>query len=427
MSMWYGLIETTTTGKADIYFRRSNNSGYSFPDAIKNLSNNLGGPSTPPPQPQIDASGNNVYVVWHDTTTTTSTSSVPAKDDIFLTKSTDGGAIFSDTINLSNENLAPQVAVSGSNVYVMWVDETTGNRDILFKRITDSGATFSNTPINLSNNTEFSSHPQIAASGNNVYVIWFDRTTGNGDIYFRRSTDSGATFRDTINLSNDTGMSGSPQIAVSGNNVYVVWYDNRINENSQIFDEIYFKRSTDGGASFSNTPINLSNTTGGSYSPQIAASGNNVYVVWRDQTTGNADIFFARSTDGGVTFNSIPINLSNNTGRSAEPQIAVSGNNVYVVWHDTTDTVVFGNEDIFFKRSTNNGATFSNTINLSMNAAKSLYPQIAISGNNVYVVWTDLALEKETSTLKEVQMMELALVITFPLLLTALNAQILHK
>ena len=52
----------------------------------------------------------------------------------------------------------------------------------------------------------------------------------------------------------------------------------------------------------------------GQFPPQITASGNNVYVVWSDSTTGNADIFFKRSTDGGATFSSPSINLSNNAG-----------------------------------------------------------------------------------------------------------------
>jgi hypothetical protein len=33
--------------------------------------------------------------------------------------------------------------------------------------------------------------------------------------------------------------------------------------------------------------------------PQIAVSGRNVYVVWSDDTPGNADIFFRASTDKG--------------------------------------------------------------------------------------------------------------------------------
>ena len=34
----------------------------------------------------------------------------------------------------------------------------------------------------------------IAASGDNVYVTWWDNKTGNWEIYFRASTDNGATF-----------------------------------------------------------------------------------------------------------------------------------------------------------------------------------------------------------------------------------------
>ena len=43
-------------------------------------------------------------------------------------------------------------------------------------------------------------------------------------------------------------------------------------------------------------------------------------MVWTDFTAGNNDIFFARSTDGGLTF-SEPENLSETTGGSFLPQI----------------------------------------------------------------------------------------------------------
>jgi hypothetical protein len=380
---------TTTAGNRDIYFKRSTDDGAGF-FAIKILSDNLG-KSSRPPQPQIAVSENNVYVIWNDSSIA-STPSTPLKDDIFLTKSTDGGATFSNTtINLSNENSdSPQIAVSGSNIYVVWTDkwtdndETPGTSEILFKRSTDGGATFSST-INLSDNAGRSLDPQIAVSGSNIYVVWADKTTGDEDIYFKRSTNSGATFSSTpINLSNDTIWSSDPQIISSGNNIYVVW-DTGTGTTGNY--DILFTRSTNSGATFSNTPINLSNDTEYSSSPQIISSENNVYVVWHHYAAGNTDILFTRSTDGGATFSNTPINLSNDTGWSSSPQIISSENNVYVVWFD----YAAGIADILFTRSTDGGATFSSTINLSNNAGRSEYPQIAVSGNNVYVVWFDYA------------------------------------
>ena len=169
-----------------------------------------------------------------------------------------------------------------------------------------------------------------------------------------------------INLSNNTGSSFDQQIAASGNNVYVTWEDNTPAGN---FD-ILFAGSNNNGTSFG-TPINLSNNTGGSFDPQIATSGNNVYVTWQDNTPGNADIFFAASNNNGTSFGT-PINLSNNTGSSFDPQIAVSGSNVYVTWQDSTP----GNNDIFVITS---AQPFGIPINISNNPGTSQNPQIAAS------------------------------------------------
>ena len=128
----------------------------------------------------------------------------------------------------------------------------------------------------------------------------------------------------------------------------------------------------------------MSNNAGNSFEPQIAASGNNVYVTWQDDTPGNNDIFFAVSNNNGTSFGT-PINLSNNAGNSFNPQIATSGNNVYVTWQDNTP----GNFDIFFAVSNNNGQTFITRINFSNTLGTSSDPQIASSGNNVYVTWED--------------------------------------
>jgi hypothetical protein len=184
---------------------------------------------------------------------------------------------------------------------------------------------------NLSNNTGFSSNPQITTFGSNIYVVWRDNSSGNDDIYFTSSVDNGTTFNDIENLSNNDGRSDEPQIAAAGVNVYVVWRDN-----SSGRDQIYFKRSSDTGNSF-NTTENLSNTNGSSTDPQIAATANNAYIVWSDTTTGNGDIYFKSSTNNGTSF-SFPKNLSTNLdGQALFPQVKAIGNNVYVAWQDELD------------------------------------------------------------------------------------------
>ena len=67
---------------------------------------------------------------------------------------------------------------------------------------------------------------------------------------------------------------------------------------------------------------NLSNTPGSSQAPQIASFGNTTFVVWQDNGPGNDEIYLRKSADGGSVFGNAT-NLSNTPGSSQAPQIAV--------------------------------------------------------------------------------------------------------
>jgi hypothetical protein len=151
-------------------------------------------------------------------------------------------------------------------------------------------------------------------------VVWGDSTTSSGDfnILYRRSTNNGSTFGSTVNLSNSSG--GGPAIAASANSVYVTWTDSTSGN-----QEIYYKKSTNNGATFGST-VNLSNNAGLSQSPAIAVSGNNVYVIWQDSTSGDFEILLRKSVNGGAAFGST-INVSQSNGNSFSPDISVSSNN----------------------------------------------------------------------------------------------------
>jgi hypothetical protein len=97
----------------------------------------------------------------------------------------------------------------------------------------------------------------------------------------------------------------------------------------------------------------------------VTVSGNNVYVVWGDEDGG---ILYRKSTDGGATFGST-VNLSNNVGlsnqggSSEQPDMAVSGNNVYVVWTGTDSAT--GITEILLRKSVNAGTMFGSIVNLT--------------------------------------------------------------
>ncbi|HEX7207714.1 MAG TPA: hypothetical protein VF233_05985, partial [Nitrososphaeraceae archaeon] len=298
------------------------------------------------------------------------------------------------------------------------------------------------TPINLTNNTRDSVYAQIASFGKNVYMVWQENNPDpsgqsnnannninynddyeNYDIYIKKSTDGGLTFSKEINLSKNPGFSEHPQIAISGNNVYVAWIDNASSSSSSTTttiknQEILFRKSIDGGNTFDKI-INLSNSSNAdSYNLEITAAGNNVYVVWQDTTLPTADvdtsssggvnadnnsdrssisskesssILFRASTDDGNTFKKIK-SLSNSAFKSY-PKIAAFENSAYVVWNvgiigdsNSEDNNANNiNNGIFFTKSFDRGNSFSDTIKLNSDQNSIGESQISAYGNNIYV------------------------------------------
>ena len=323
------------------FFSRSTDRGLTF-STPTNLSPNLGGIQSFSPQLVVDPSGQ-VDIFWFDF----------VNPGLFFIRSTDGDDHFSAPVKVwsvvgDGFNLR---AASGSKgqVYIFWTREEGAQCDILFSRSIDGGVTFSSA-TNISNaRGACSTNPKpLVDSRGNINVVWL---TNGKSVSFSRSTDAGATFSATKSVAGTVqffSVSGQ-QIAVEPNGeIAIVW--------SAVLSEltVLFARSDDNGATFS-TPTILSlpprpNMTGAG-DPAIGVDPcGNISVAWEDDSvgisSGEFDIFFKRSTDGGTTFSN-PVDLSN-TPQQAEvfPQIAVdSRGDTYLVWETTNPPL-----NVFFSR-----------------------------------------------------------------------------
>ena len=95
----------------------------------------------------------------------------------------------------------------------------------------------------------------------------------------------------------------------------------------------------------------------------IATSGENTYIVWWANSTGDDEVMFRASNDGGTTF-ADKIKLSNTTGaESQDVEIAADGDNVIVTWWERNQTA----EEPVVRISTDNGETFGSLLRLAAN------------------------------------------------------------
>ena len=283
----------------------------------------------------------------------------------------------------------PSIGVdSTGEVHVLWEDYRTGGFDIYASHMANNGTSFAaNVKVNDDVNPNRQSRPEMATGPDDlVHAVWEDYRNNNWDIYYANSTDGGLSFGTNVRVTNEAAgdWQNNPSLAVDAfGTVHVVWEDNR-NSNWSVF----YANSSDGFSS--NTEVSWGSTPGNQWGAIVKVGGNGtIHVVWEAAT----DIRYSRSTDGGLSFgNSLVLNDDGGNASQGKPSIAVeSGGIVHVAWEDTRQ----GDSDIFYTRSTDDGATFEPNVRINDDASTEgqATPAVAVEdGEFVHIAWADARL-----------------------------------
>jgi hypothetical protein len=278
---------------------------------------------------------------------------------------------------------SPDIAVDGSDrLNLVWVDNTPGNPEIYYKKSLDWGATWTaNKRLTFTSGNSWSSAIAVDASGK-LHAVWQDDTSGNHEIYYKKSTDGGATWTANKRLTFTSGDSVVPAIGVdSSGYLHVVWQDDTAGN-----CEIYYTKSIDKGATWT-VGKRLTWNSGGSEVPAIAldASGY-LHVVWQDDTAGNYETYYRKSTDGGTTW-AANKRLTWTLGSSERPAIGVdSSGNPHVVWHDNSS----GRYQISYRMSPDGGTNWSFATRLTWSSENCHDPVLAVDpAGNIHVIYCD--------------------------------------
>lgn len=346
-------------------------------------------------EPRMAADGDSVYVVWMDRRSL-------GRPDIYFTRSLDGGATWLDSdVRLNTDDPGqsdsrdPQIVVDGDSVYVAWVDFRRGFEDIYFNCSDDAGSTWmeqdlriDHTPIEQATGLPLegkSREPKLATLDGRVYLVWKDdrvrpfRGLFRADIYFNRSLDGGQTWMaEDLRLETfpaGEAQSDTPQLAVSGDSIFVCWKRKGIQ----------FNRSLDRGVTWLPAEIRVDSASSRANSPQLAIEGDSVYVAWKDPRNWplpslpeGEDVYFNRSLDAGDSWLSEEVRVNTDAPGNdfiGAPFLSAEGSSVYVVWWDRrSDLPTLA--DIYFNRSHDGGSSWlASDIRLDTNAPGTGYRQ----------------------------------------------------
>jgi hypothetical protein len=266
-----------------------------------------------------------------------------------------------------------------------------------------------------------------------TYTDFIDYCSGfvckeNSTIMQVHSTNFGVTWSKPLAVSPNatittfpTGrlVQGSMPAVGPNGDLYVAYYDSGKNGPLNASATVMIGKSTNGGVSFSPPaqaaliPQQLTYASQGTNccfrwfssmfpSMDVAPDGT-VYIAYGARqskfSVDPADVYLVASTDGGVTW-SLPNMINDSTSQNGHffAWLKVSSDGVvHIIWGDQRLDPVGLGYDIFYAVATNHGATISANTRVTDVGTDPLvtigfvgdYFNMAVSGNQVYPVWTD--------------------------------------
>ena len=299
----------------------------------------------------------NIYMTWTEFDDYGS-SGINDSSRIKFSKSEDQGITWSSSITISDvsgncidsdnttEGAVPCVSPDGE-IYVSWA----GPLGLVFDKSTDGGETWGSDifvsdmpggwdfdvpgiyrcngmPITM---CDISNSPDRGT----IYIVWADQRNGttNTDIFLSKSTDKGNTWSIPVKVNNDATARHQffvwSTIDQSTGHLWFVFYDRRNTTGSET--DVYAAKSTDGGVTFDNFKISetpFTPTSGvffGDYT-NIAAFNGKIYPIWMRLHNGQLSIWTTIIEDAPV-----PVELNNFS-------LSVNRNNVELTWDTSSET-----------------------------------------------------------------------------------------
>lgn len=301
----------------------------------------------------------------------------------------------------------PQLAAdSAGRIYAMYLvgKVVPGQRfpvsALRFIRSEDGGRTWS-APISANDQGKFGEfgshnfHALTVAGDGSLLATWLDGRSGKSGVWMARSSDGGRRWTPNTAIYSDSTCPCCRTAVASAadGSVFVAW---RAVLPGDVRDVVVMRGSAGAGGDPSWAEPVRPREDGWVY-PGCPHAGpamkldrtGTLHVAWWTGKPGEAGVYYARSSDGGRTFEAQPMAVAK-SATPAHVQLALlDSGKVAVAWDDGHSAM----PRILLRVSRDRGSSFGQALQLSDEGAAASYPVLGAFGDSLAVAWTQRGAE----------------------------------
>lgn len=179
------------------------------------------------------------------------------------------------------------IAIDERAVHVVIKDEDYG--ELHYYKSEDNGTSWRGGVVDTVFGADTPSTVQISSSGNNVDIVWSNNRSGHDEIYMMKSNDYGDTWQPATQISDGAGDIQSLSLETNSESLHLSYQNT--NGDSSVIE--YMRVDLDGNIEAEHSITNGQSTA---VSPSLALSeDNDFFIVWEDDKVGDEEIYFCTS------------------------------------------------------------------------------------------------------------------------------------
>jgi len=284
---------------------------------------------------------------------------------------------------------------SYGTLHIVWVNQVSSNLNVYYAQSVDGGISFSE-PVRMNSNVHtivayMQSGPKIAIRGNEIVVLFMDDRSGYTSIYINASPDGGISWAGDLKVSDQPYLNAYPEFSVGiDNELHLVYYS--YNQNYSL-NSVRYSISPQYSSGFSpSVPVGI---TSEEMEPcdccqpdVVVANNGDLFIGYRNNISNQRKHYIVSKLYGEDDFHEpVPISsLSDVIANcpSSGPSLSIEGNQI------ASGFYVSQQNKSYINNASLESLTFTSEVNVYPGStSQQNFPKVFLKESTIHTIWID--------------------------------------